>query len=236
MLFVTLALNAALASGVRAQDRPAAPVFEVAAIKPHNPEEGGGGFSFQHGRLNISNTWLRVLIMSAYGVEDFQISGGPRWIDSERFDVLAQAPDNSQRRDLNLMLRALLEDRFRLALHRETRETTIYALVLAKNGPKIQESSPDTQYSMRMGPAGMSATKMSIHNFADTVSGYIQSRVIDRTGLEGDFDFKFDWSPQDPNSPSIFTALQEQLGLKLEPEKGLTEFLIIDHAERPSEN
>jgi uncharacterized protein (TIGR03435 family) len=224
------------ASGARAQDRPATPVFEVAAIKPHNPADAGGGFSFQHGRLSISNTWVRLLITSAYGVKDFQISGGPNWIDSERFDVLAQAPNNSDPRDLNPMLQALLEDRFKLGFHRETRETTIYALVLAKNGRKIQKSAPNAQYSMRMGPGGMSATKMSIHNFADTLSGYTRRGVIDKTGLEGDFDFEFDWSPQDPNSPSIFTALQEQLGLKLEAEKGPLEFLIIDHVERPSEN
>ena len=235
-LLVTLALNVVLASGLRSQEPPAAPVFEVAAIKPHNPAEPGGGFSFQHGRLTISNTALRVLIMSAYSVKDFQISGGPNWIDGERFDVLAQAPDNSDPRDLNLMLRALLADRFRLTFHRETRESSIYALVVAKNGPKIRSSAPDAQYSMRMGPAGMSATKMSIHDFADTVAGYTRRSVVDRTGLDGDFDFKFDWSLQDPNSPSIFTALQEQLGLKLEAEKGPTEFLIIDHAEMPSAN
>ena len=123
-----------------------------------------------------------------------------------------------------------------MALHRETRETNVYALVLAKNGPKLQRSAPDAQSSMRMGPAGMSATKMSIHNFAHTLSGYARRSVIDKTGLQGDFDFKFDWSPQDPNSPSIFTALQEQLGLKLQAEKGPLEFLIIDHAEKPSEN
>jgi uncharacterized protein (TIGR03435 family) len=233
---VTLALNAALASGVRAQDRPAGPVFEVAAIKPHNPDEAGGGFSFQHGRLNISNTVLKGLVMSAYGVEEFQISGGPIWIGSERFDILAQAPDGSDHRNLSPMLQALLADRFKLALHREKRETSIYALVLAKNGPKIQKSAPNGQYSMRMGPAGMSATKMSIHDFADTVSGYTRRSVIDRTGLEGNFDFKFDWSPQDPNSPSIFTVLQEQLGLKLEAEREPVEFLIIDHVEKPSEN
>jgi uncharacterized protein (TIGR03435 family) len=235
-LLATLTLTTALATGVHAQDRTTAPVFEVAAIKPHNPSDAGGGFSFQHGRLIISNTWLRILVMSAYGVKDFQVSGGPNWIDSEKFDVLAQAPYNSDPRDLNPMLQALLADRFKLAVHHETRETTVYALVLAKNGPKLQRSAPDAQYSMRMGPAGMSATKMSIHNFADTLSGYARRRVIDKTGLQGDFDFKFDWSPTDPNSPSIFTALQEQLGLKLEAKKGPVEFLIIDHAEKPSEN
>ena len=97
-------------------------------------------------------------------------------------------------------------DRFKLALHREKRETSIYALVLAKNGPKIQKSAPNAQYSMRMGPAGMSATKMSIHDFADTLSGYTRRSVIDRAGLEGNFDFKFDWSPQDPNSLDLHCA------------------------------
>jgi uncharacterized protein (TIGR03435 family) len=232
----TVGLTAALATAVRAQDQPSPPVFEVAAIKPHNPSDAGGGFRFQHGRLTISNTELKVLVMSAYGVNQFQISGGPNWMDSERFAILAQAPGGSDHRHLSPMLQALLADRFKLALHRETRETTVYALALAKNGPKLQRSAPDAQYSIEMGPAGMSATKMSIHNFVDTLSGYTRRRVIDKTGLEGDFDWKFDWSPQDPNSPSIFTALQEQLGLKLEAEKGPVEFLIIDHVEKPSEN
>ncbi|MBZ5607764.1 MAG: TIGR03435 family protein [Acidobacteriia bacterium] len=169
-------LTATLVIGIRAQDRSSLPAFEVAAIKPHNPADPGGGFGFQHGRLTISNTWLKILVM------------------------------------------------------------TVYALVAAKNGPKLQRSAPDAQYSMRMGPEGMSATKMSIHTLADTLAGYVSRSVIDKTGLQGDFDFKFDWSPQDPNSPSIFTALQEQLGLKLESEKGPVEFLVIDHAEKPSEN
>ena len=230
LALATFAVAAALAARVSAQDRPSARVFEVAAIKPHNPADTGGGFSFQHGRLTVSNTFFKILVMSAYDVKDFQIFGGPNWIDSERFDILARAPDDSDHRDLNPMLQALLADRFKLALHRETRETSVYSLVLAKNGPKFQRSAPDAQRSMRMGPAGMSATKMSIHNFADTLSGYVRRSVIDKTGMQGDFDFKFDWSPQDPNSPSIFTALQEQLGLKLQAEKGLVEF--SDHRSR----
>lgn len=231
-----LALTSALATEARAQDRSAAPVFEVAAIKPHHPADPGGGFSFQHGRLTISNTWLTLLVMSAYGVKDFQVSGGPDWADSERFDILAEAPDRADTRDLKPMLQALLADRFELALHRETRETAVYALVVAKNGPKLHRSAPDAQYSMRVGLTGMSATNMSLHDFAETLSGYARHNVIDKTGLRGDFDFKFDWSPQDPESPSIFTALQEQLGLRLESEKGPVEFLVIDHAEKPSEN
>ena len=142
VLVVTFALNAALASGVRAQDRPAGPVFEVAAIKPHNPDEAGGGFSFQHGRLNISNTVLKVLVMSAYGVEEFQISGGPIWIGSERFDILAQAPDGSDHRDLSPMLQALLADGFKLALHQETRETTVYALGPCQKWTQAPEVRP----------------------------------------------------------------------------------------------
>ncbi len=229
-------ITAALAAGVCAQVGPGPPVFEVAAIKPHNPADAASGFSFQHGRLMISNTWLRILVMSVYSVKDFQISGGPNWIDSEKFDILARAPDNSDPHDLNPMLQALLAERFKLRLHRETRKTTMYALVLTKKEPKLQRSAPDEQYSMRVGPAGMSATKMSIHNFADTLSGYAGRSVIDKTGLQGDFDFKFDWSAQNPNSPSMATALQEQLGLNLKTEKGPVEFLIIDHAEKPAEN
>ena len=111
----TVGLTAALATTVRAQDQPFPPVFEVAAIKPHNPSDAGGGFRFQHGRLTISNTELKVLVMSAYGVNQLQVSGGPNWMDSERFDMLAQAPDGSDHRHLSPMLPALLADRFKLA-------------------------------------------------------------------------------------------------------------------------
>ncbi len=221
---------------IRAQDRPAGPAFEVAAVKPHNPADAGGGYSFQHGRLTISKTWLRVLIMSAYNVKDFQITGGPGWMDSDRFDVIAKAPDKFDPRDQTLMLQSLLADRFKLALHRETREAGVYALVLAKNGSKLKRSDPATERSMRMGPDGMSAAKMPISDLAATLPGYVRRSVIDKTGLTGDFDFDFHWSPQDPDSPSIFTAIQEQLGLKLESDKAPVEFLVIDHVEKPSEN
>jgi len=235
-LICAIALAVMFAPAIHAQDRPAAPAFEVAAIKPHNPNEPGGGYSFQHGRLNISNTWLRILVMNAYEVKDFQISGGPSWIDSERFDVVAKAPDTADPRDLNPMLRALLEDRFKLAVHRESRESTVYTLVIAKGGIKLHRSSPDAQFSNRAGPEGMSATKMPIRLIVSQFSSAVHRIVIDKTGLEGDFDYDFRWSDKDPDSQSIFTAIEEQLGLKLESAKAPVEFLIIDHAEKPSEN
>ena len=155
---------------------------------------------------------------------------------SERYDILAEAPENTSRGDLSLMLQALLADRFKLVIRREVRESTVYALVVAKNGLKLKRSEPGAQYTMRAGREGMSAVKMPLHMLADLLSGYAQRIVVDKTGVEGDYDFKFDWSPRDPDAPSLFTAVQEQLGLKLESEKAAVEFLIIEHAERPTEN
>src|SRR5579872_3311036 len=145
-----------LSTSVCSQERPLGPVFEVASVRPHDRNVTSGGFAFQHGRLTISNAPLRNLIRNAYKVHDFQISGGPSWMDSERFDILAKAPEGSSPEDLNRMLQALLAERFRLVIRRETRESPVYALVVAKNGLKMQRSAPDAEYTMRSEGGGMS--------------------------------------------------------------------------------
>jgi len=222
------------------QVRSQVPTFEVATVKPHRPDaRGGTGFSAQNGRISVTNITLKHLIGVAYDVRSEQISGGSGWMDSDRFDVVAKAENNANGRELWNMVQPLLAEQFKLAFHRETKETTIYMLVLAKKGPTMRKSAEDATYSMRMGNGLMTATKMPMSTFGSVLSGYLQGPVTDATGLEGGYDIKFEFRPQDAatgEGPSLSTALQEQLGLKLETKKGPVEMLIIDHAERPAVN
>jgi uncharacterized protein (TIGR03435 family) len=236
----------------------------------------------------------------AYGVTDSQISGGPGWLNSEKFDIEAKADDSSiaepwklseEQRKLaqdrsKRMLQALLADRFKLTLHRETKELPVYALVVAKNGPKIQQASTDElrpanakePQDFRKGPPNgpilkgrglfmrpgqLTGTAAPLTLLAETLSNQpeLGRIVLDKTGLQGNYDFTLKWAlderqnqmfrgpgdggkegpgsdnaPPPDSGPSLFTAIQEQLGLKLESQKGPVEILIIDGAERPSEN
>lgn len=247
----------------RAQTQPAAggqPSFEVASIKPSAP--GGRGMQMQiggGGRFNAKNVTVKMLIQHAYNVRDFQISGGPAWLTSEHYDVVAKAEGDQQIRpeQLRLMVQALLADRFKLTFHRDTKELPIYALVVAKNGPKLQpsEAQGEEQRMMRMGRGQVTAQGVGIDMLANNLAQQLGRTVIDKTGLTGRYDLKLEWTPDisqpfgpkefgpdgpppaaDPGGPSIFTALQEQLGLKLETQKGPVEIIVIDHIEKASEN
>jgi uncharacterized protein (TIGR03435 family) len=216
------------------------PAFEVATVKPHRPDPSGtSGISARNGRLTATGTTLKILIGAAYDVRSDQISGGPGWLDSERFDLVGKAENNASGRELWIMVQPLLAEQFKLAFHRETKETTIYMLVLGKKGATLPKSAEDASYFQRMGRGLMTARKMPMAIFANVLSSYVQGPVIDATGLEGGYDIKFEFRPQDAatgEGPSLSTALQEQLGLKLESKKGPVEMLIIDHAERPPAN
>jgi uncharacterized protein (TIGR03435 family) len=225
---------------------------------------------------------LKTLLTFAYDVREFQITGGPGWINMDRFDIVAKAersagaenpPDDprkmteEQRKtvgdQMRERLRALLAERFQLTLHRETKEQSVYALVVAKGGPKLQqaqamEGTGPRGPMMRMGRGELSGQGVELEMLTRTLSSQLGRTVIDRTGLKGNFDFKLTWTPDpgqsatplgggpppgadappppDPNGPSVFTALQEQLGLRLESQKGPVEMLVIDRVEKPSEN
>ena len=253
---------AAVVIGLASAQSPAvapSPTFEVASIKPSEP---GGRSQIQMapgGRFVAKNVNVKFLIQQAYGVRDFQITGGPGWIGSERFDVTAKAEsgDNMTPDQLKPMLQALLADRFKLTLRRETKELPVYALVVAKNGPRLQQveggPSQPKGSQVRMGRGLINAQAAPITLLATQLSNQIGRSVIDRTGLTGNYDFKLEWTPEDGqpmalkggeespqpvsgSGPSIFTAVQEQLGLKLESQKGPVEILIIDRIEKPSEN
>jgi uncharacterized protein (TIGR03435 family) len=277
------------APGVPAQSPPAgSPTFEVASVRPNTSGDGRVMIGLQPGgRYTATNVPLRLLIRNAYQVQDFQLVDAPGWISSERFDIVAKgegdpAPTSpGTAGPFQLMVRALLEERFKLAVHTETREMAIYALVTARDdralGPGLRPAAVDCQAQfaaargrrggpppfpapgepiacgMRIGPGRMEGGGFPLSQLATTLSQFVERIVLDRTGLDGNFDLTLTWTPDqiqglggppppgapafppiDPNGPSVFTALQEQLGLKLESERGPVDVLVIDHVERPT--
>jgi uncharacterized protein (TIGR03435 family) len=229
----------------------AQPAFEVASIRPHKGQYTVVGVHISGPKVTIEAYGLLGLIMDAYQLnESSQVSGGPSWMsaDSVRFDIAAVAPGERapSGEDVRLMLQTLLADRFQLKVHREKKETPVYALVIAKNGPKLKESAPDEESSVRTGgvrTAEITLANVTTERLAIQISSGLDRPVVDKTGLKGHYDVKLNWIPEFAGPPppgsdgvSLFTALQEQLGLKLEPQKASIEILVIDHAEKPSEN
>jgi uncharacterized protein (TIGR03435 family) len=214
------------------------PTFEVAAIHPSRPGTPQALHYAESGGLSAAGFTLNDLIRMGWRVRDFQIIGGPAWVNSKGFDVEAKGDHSATDAQLGQMVQSLLADRFKLALHRETRQLPVYALVVAKNGPKISEGTA-ARPGMTGGPGQLDAQKISMLILTQTLGRQLDHPVLDRTGLPGRYDFKLEWSPDESNpaaGPSIFTAVQEQLGLKLETQTGPVEILVIDHAEKPSEN
>jgi bla regulator protein blaR1 len=231
----------------------------VASIKRSPPAGGEGrqttGFQIPGGgRLNSMNTPLRMLITFAYNVKDFQLSGGPGWANSETYDITAKAAGNATPEQLRAMLQTLLRERFKLVLRQDTKEAPIYELVAAKGGSKIKEDTTSPRTAMMMtGRGKVVALKASLANFVQLLGVLTGRPVVDKTGLASTYAFNLNWTPDpgeggppaqggadvaplDSNGPSLFTALQEQLGLKLESAKGPVESLTIEGAEKPSEN
>lgn len=241
--------------------------FAVTSVKSTTAaccSQGGVGNGKGGGRV----VTLKMLMATAYRVQQFQISGGPGWIDSDRFDVEGKADDlNASFEQLRLMLQSLLEDRFQLKLHRETREASVYTLVVAKDGPRIKLSSDQTspdlngpvpagagpgRGAIRIGAGSLIGNAATLALFSRMLSQRLDRMVIDKTGLTGRYDFQLKWTPdgwesnQDPaGNPlpstnvlgaSVFTAIQEQMGLKLAAARSPVEVLVVDHAERPAGN
>jgi uncharacterized protein (TIGR03435 family) len=226
------------------------PAFEVASIKPAPPQAPGRvsiRMSSDPGRLNYTNVSLSDLMAKAYGVQHNQISG-PAWLDTERFDIVAKIPAGVAEDQIPRMFQALLADRFKLKLHSEKKQLPVYALVVLKTGPKLQkaESSSGLSGGLSLGRGHVSG-KVAMPWFADYLSLRVGRPVMDQTELDGAYVIALDWVPDSPevpdgaspgaSGPSLFTALQEQLGLKLMATKGPVEFLVIDHMEKiPTEN
>ena len=239
----------------------ARPQFEVATIKPSRSNETGGSLKVSpSGMVNLTNFPVMVLIQLCYNLPSPQISGGPSWLRSDRFDIVgkrdaAGAPNMSQ---LRMMLQKLLADRFQLSLHREKKELSVYALTVAKGGPKLVEDTTDPNglpnVLGRGGPQGRNFQNLTMTEFASDLQGTLRDRpVVDQTGLGSKrYDFILKWTPfasatngatgappaaDNPDSPpDIFAAIQQQLGLKLVSTKAPVDVIVIDHVEKPSEN
>ena len=294
ILALVAAMLAVSSLGAQPPQPAVAPAFEVASIKPNTSGDGRVMMQNQPGRYSATNVSLRLLIRNAYQLQDFQITGGPGWIASDRFDINAKVPDEframappapgSGPSPLGLMIRALLAERFKLVVHTETKDSPIYALVLARSdgklGPALKKSETDCapvfgaargrgpmpppgppapgepmSCGIRIGPGNMAVGGAPLSQVANSLGMFAGRIVQDRTGLTGNYDFNLTWTPDnmpqrppgapdvppqngvavDPNGPSLFTAVQEQLGLKLDSQRGPVELLVIDRAEKPVE-
>jgi uncharacterized protein (TIGR03435 family) len=260
-------------------------VYEVASIKPNKSADNMTRLMYTPDSLSASGVTLQMLMMSAYDIQDNQLSGAPGWLQSDKYDIEAKMDsavadrihkieDPEQRLAIRQhMLQALLADRCKLAIHRESTEQPVYALVIAKGGSKLHEAKPgDTYPNGLKGPNGqpgagmmmmrgnggpMTGQGIPLSNLVRFLSRQLGRKVIDKTGLTGNYDFTLKWAPDqntpmfggpgggpapadpappDSSGPSLFTAVQEQLGLKLESQKGQVDLIVIDHVEKPSQN
>jgi uncharacterized protein (TIGR03435 family) len=291
MIRTSIALALFSSAGAFAQ-QAAQPQFEVASIKPSDPNDRRMMFRMTPGGgINLHGVTLKTLVQQAYDVREFQIAGGPGWISADKYDITAK-PENAsgeapsdplqlsdeQRKTLQeqtrLRTQALLADRFQLKIHRETKELPVYALVVAKNGPTLKENSGANEGLgrglMRMSPGHLVAQQAGLAFLVQNLAQMLGRTVLDQTDLKGTYDFELNFAaepgrggvfggpgvgdgapppppgagpslikeppPADPNGPTIFTALQEQLGLKLESKKGPVDIIVIDRVEKPSEN
>ncbi|HLH18705.1 MAG TPA: TIGR03435 family protein [Bryobacteraceae bacterium] len=221
------------------------PRFEVATIKPVSDTTGSSGIYTGHGNMKAENVTLKRRIIGAYGVGPNQVVGGPDWLDTDRFNIVAKSgQDINDDEVLNRMVQALLAERFGLVLHRESRTMPAYVLEVAKGGPKMEKSTGKRSNSTTTGNNSrgiLKATDTGMELLAQLLARALDMPVIDRTGLDGVYNFTLQWTPESAQSrpdagPSIFTAIQEQLGLRLRAEKTAVPVLVIDRAERPAEN
>jgi uncharacterized protein (TIGR03435 family) len=244
------------------------PTYDVASIKSGKSGDGST-LLYRLDGFTATCLPLKFLIKEAYGIEEDQISGAPNWVSSEAYDIEAKVDgadaaelerlSNDQRK---LMLQSFLGDRFKLKIHWETRQLPILALVIAKNGPKLQEAKPDTYPNGIKGPDGkpeghagpmmwgrgrLTGQGIEIAALVPPLTQQLGRIVQDKTGIKGKYDVELRWTddvaaspeggpPSDSSGPSIFTAIEEQLGLRLDSQRAPVDVLMIDHIEKPSEN
>jgi len=252
LVITALAVGFASTSQINAQSREA---FDVASVK-QNTTGGGGtypGLAPGGKRFTAANLPLTALIMLAYDATPRQISRVPGELDKVGYDIEASCDRPMTKEQASRMLQTLLADRFKLAVHREGRDQPIYALVIGKSGPKLHESpAEDTgPPDRKRNGSGFVFKRAPMASLALILSQQVGRTVVDKTGLSGRYDFTLEYAlepngrgrsegaepaPSTDGLPSVFTALQEQVGLKLDSQKGSVEFLVVDHAEKPSEN
>jgi uncharacterized protein (TIGR03435 family) len=261
--FAMAALFAAVGAAGQAFAPTGSLTFEVASIKPSQPGGSEGGVRPAPGgqRYIGSNVVLRSYLYVAYQVKPEQIAGGPGWVDTEPYDLNAEAEKPSSIEDLHIMLQNLLTERFKLRFHYETKEMLAYVLTVDKNGPKNLKAHPGAsggdvlldRATEQLGREKWSAHCASMNFFIWRLSPWFDRPFINQTSLKGCFDFELTFARElplsvcqgnvpsdlasiDTSGPTIFEALPKQLGLKLESKKAPVETLVIDHAERPGEN
>jgi uncharacterized protein (TIGR03435 family) len=221
--------------------------FEVASVKVSKSGLPGNVWGGGPGRFVVDGITAANLIRNAYDLRPEEMIGGPAWLDAERFQVNATYPPESSTPQVNAMLRSLLQDRFALKAHREQRELSKYRLVPAdangRLGPQMRKSAsqcakphPDTPCSMRFGGNELVMQETTVRQFLDFLESVVQGRIEDQTGLSGEYDLTLSWSrgSTDVERPEIFTALREQLRLKLDPTRGPIDVLVIDSVARPT--
>lgn len=239
---------------VLAQSPPAPLTFEVASIKLSASDVQGVFLQPRpNGDIRITGATLKNLIAFAFNVREFAIAGAPAWASSDRFDIdarVGESPGTPQQ--IRERLKSLLADRFQLAVHPERKEQSVYALLVAKSGPKLRSAEPDARSMIRKRGESIAGEGVGMQMLALNLANSLDRPVLDQTGLTGKYDFRLEWSPDadrapaavtagspsapDPTGPTLFTALQEQLGLRLEARRVPTEILVIDEVARPSEN
>ncbi len=230
---------------------PTPPTFDVATVKPNRTSKGGGNLTASPGMLTIRNLPLRTIIRAAYDVADYQISG-PRWLEQERFDIVAKTDAKVTGEEKMLpLLQLLLADRFHLEMHREPKQRPAYVLMVGTNGPKFEAADaggtglPFKKASKSSG-GGIHSANLTMPKFAEILSLRLAYPVLDQTGLAGSYRVTLEWAaeskvtkpgktdkaPPDTDRPSIFTALRDQMGLRLQARKAPVEIFVIDHIEK----
>lgn len=253
-LSVAAVVFAATALG-HGQEKPARLAFDVATIRPSDPNMQNGGIKPLPGGNGYitQNVPVKLMISLMYEVPMRQIIGGPDWMNTDRYDIEAKADGSYSKDDLHLMFQSLLADRFNLKFHKETKEGPVYALTVDKAGSKMTVNTSEQDYKIPMtpGPDGANVGKRVSMKYLSWFLGQQVQRdgrpVVDKTGLTGNYDLTLTFAPYRgvdapadvpdvQNRPSLFEALKEQLGLRLTPEKGPVDYYVIDHIDRPSDN
>jgi uncharacterized protein (TIGR03435 family) len=237
------------------QEPAKAAAFEVASItpcKPGTPEPPGEHagmvqFTFPGGRFTARATTIKFLMEWAYDIQPAQHTGGPAWLDTDRYDIVAKAEGNPTDAQMKLMVQTLLADRFQLKLHHENRKLSVYVLSAGKTAPKLFPPKEGETHAIRITPlAGpdqktqsfhVAATRFSLTQLNDTFARQLGRVIVNQTGLDGDFDFTLDLTPDEsrPNpldASTLITAMREQLGLNLKSQDAMVDCLVIDSAER----
>jgi len=234
------------ARSVWGQDDSGRLAFEAASVKLHtaaSPTTGRSGIEETQGLIRIENLSLKALIEGAYGVKDFQLSG-PGWLGAVAFDIVAKPPAPYRHEQLQPLLRNLLADRFQLAVHHESKETADFALVVAKGALKLHEATKPREF-FTVRPGLIAGTRVSTAELASALARVLGRPVVDATGLTAGYDVMMEWTPeQAPPAPgdekketpepgiSLFTALHEQLGLRLQTQKVPVDTVIVDRVEK----